>query len=310
MTAQGRAVAVLVTVPVSRALVNRFSENTGVNVRPFFIGAGPAEAEQGDVDVEYKVGDAGGRSGGARAVVAGSRGQEKVVDFMHDQFGDAVPEVSLANFPYPVIIKATDWTTGRESPRLAFVVDWSWAEGGKQFWSDAVLGPTWWTLLYFAAFAFLLLELAALFSAGWMTRAVTGTVHKLQRATESVKRGDFSHRIHTRSRDQLGELALAFNDMSANIETLLAERVEHERLEREIEIAAEVQAQLFPRSTPALATAEMTGECRAARGVAGGYYDLLEGAPRPLAAPPRHRSGQTHPPPPPASNPPAAPAAP
>ena len=64
MTAQGRAIVVLVTVPVSRALVNRFSENTGVNVRPFFIGAGPAEAEQGDVDVEYKVGDAGGRSGG------------------------------------------------------------------------------------------------------------------------------------------------------------------------------------------------------------------------------------------------------
>src|SRR5256714_13760286 len=258
MTAQGRAVAVLVTVPVSRALVNRFSENTGVNVRPFFIGAGPAEAEQGDVDVEYKVGDAGGRSGGARAVVSGARGQEKVVDFRHDQFGDAVPEVSLANFPYPVIIKATDWTMGGESPRVAFVVDWSWAEGGKQFWSDAVLGPTWWTVLYFVAVAFLLLELAALFSAGWMTRAVTGTVHKLYRATESVKRGDFSHRIHTRSRDQLGELALAFNDMSANIETLLAERVERERLAREIELPAAAQAHLSPPRPPAPATPPTT----------------------------------------------------
>src|SRR2546423_3775225 len=298
MTAQGRAVAVLVTVPVSRALVNRFSENTGVNVRPFFIGAGPAEAEQGDVDVEYKVGDAGGRSGGARAVVSGARGQEKVVDFKHDQFGDAVPEVSLANFPYPVIIKATDWTMGGESPRVAFVVDWSWAEGGKQFWSDAVLGPTWWTVLYFVAVAFLLLELAALFSAGWMTRAVTGTVHKLYRATESVKRGDFSHRIHTRSRDQLGELALAFNDMSANIETLLAERVEHERLKREIEIAHEVQAQLFPLSTPVLSTAEITGECRAARGVAGDYYRLLEVAARPVAIPPGDGAGQGSPAPP------------
>jgi len=67
--------------------------------------------------------------------------------------------------------------------------------------------------------------------------------------------------------------------MSANIEALLAERVERERLEREIEIAAEVQAQLFPRSTPALATAEVAGECRAARGVAGDYYDYIEAAP-------------------------------
>jgi sigma-B regulation protein RsbU (phosphoserine phosphatase) len=159
------------------------------------------------------------------------------------------------------------------------MVDWSWAAGGRQFWSDAVLGRRWWDVLYVIAVTFLLLELAALFSAGWMTRAVTGTVHKLYRATESVKRGDFSHRIRTRSRDQLGELALAFNDMSANIEGLLAERVEHERLKREVEIAHEVQAQLFPRTTPALETAAITGECRAARGVAGDYYDFMEVAP-------------------------------
>ncbi len=67
--------------------------------------------------------------------------------------------------------------------------------------------------------------------------------------------------------------------MSSNIETLLAERVEHERLKREIEIAHEVQAQLFPRSTPELSTAEITGECRAALGVAGDYYDFIEVAP-------------------------------
>src|SRR2546421_9384424 len=45
----------------------------------------------------------------------------------------------------------------------------------------------------------------------------------------------------------------------------LAERVVRERLEREVEIAAEVQAQLFPRSTPVLSTVEITGECRAGR---------------------------------------------
>jgi sigma-B regulation protein RsbU (phosphoserine phosphatase) len=142
-----------------------------------------------------------------------------------------------------------------------------------------VLGRAWWRGLYILATAFLVLELLALFSAVWMTRAVTGTVHKLYRATGFIKRGDFSHRIQTRSRDQLGELTVAFNDMSANIETLLSERVEHERLKREIEIAHEVQAQLFPRTTPAMESAEITGECRAALGVAGDYYDFIEVAP-------------------------------
>jgi phosphoserine phosphatase RsbU/P len=122
---------------------------------------------------------------------------------------------------------------------------------------------------------FLTLELLALFAAGWMTRAVTGMVHRLYRATEYIKRGDFSHRVKARSDDQLGELAGAYNDMAANIETLLEERVERERLEREIEIAAEVQAQLFPRRVPELATAEIAAECRAARGVAGDYYDYV-----------------------------------
>lgn len=267
---QGHAVAVLVTVPVSRALVGRYRENTGVGIHPYFIGAGPTEQE--GRHVEYSTSD-------ADEVRKNAGRRETVVDFRHDQFGEAVPEFSAMSFPYPVILRATDWRTGRESPRMSFIVDWSWAEGGKQFWNDAVLGQTWWSVLYFVAVAFLVLEILALFSAGWMTRAVTGTVHKLYRATEAVKRGDFSHRIRTRSRDQLGELALAFNDMSSDIETLLAESVEHERLKREVEIAHEVQAQLFPRSVPLLKTAQVTGECRAALGVAGDYYDYIDVAP-------------------------------
>jgi sigma-B regulation protein RsbU (phosphoserine phosphatase) len=282
-SAQGRVVAVLVTVPFSRALVERLRETTGVRLRPFFFtGAGGSEVRKEDGRVEYKFGDTEAelhRDGDPGTVVFERGGREKVVDFRRDQFGDTIPEVSTLSFPNPVFITATDWATGRQSPQWSFIIDWSWGDGAKQLWGNAVLGDFWWQALYVIAVAFLVLELFALFSAAWMTRAVTGTVHKLYRATEAVKRGDFSHRIRTRSRDQLGELALAFNDMSADIETLLTERVERERLEREIEIAAEVQAQLFPRTTPALQTVEVTGECRAARGVAGDYYDYIEVAP-------------------------------
>jgi sigma-B regulation protein RsbU (phosphoserine phosphatase) len=268
---QGRAVAVLVSVPISRALVGRLRESTGINIRPFFLDTGGDETKQKARDIQLKIGS--GEAGGEREK------DRLVVDFKRDQFGDPMPEVSPLNFPYPVVLQATDWQTGNRDSQLAFLVDWSWAEGGKQFWGDAVLGRAWWRGLYILATAFLIFELLALFSAAWMTRAVTGTVHKLYRATGFIKRGDFSHRIRTRSRDQLGELTVAFNDMSANIETLLSERVEHERLKREIEIAHEVQAQLFPRTTPAMSSAEITGECRAALGVAGDYYDFIEVAP-------------------------------
>ncbi|MET0647301.1 MAG: SpoIIE family protein phosphatase [Pyrinomonadaceae bacterium] len=272
--ADGRAVAVLVSVPVSRALVGRYRESTGVNVRPFFVAIRGQDERQRGGRIGFKYGD----PELDREAEEGGRAS-RLIDLSRDQFGEGLSQLAGFKFPYPVFLASTDWRNGDTEPHWAFVVDWSWADSGKQFWSDVVLGPRLWQMLYIIAVIFLLLELAALFSAGWMTRAVTGTVHKLYRATESVKRGDFSHRIRTRSRDQLGELALAFNDMSANIEALLAERVGHERLKREVEIAHEVQAQLFPRSTPALTTASITGECRAALGVAGDYYDFVEVTP-------------------------------
>ncbi|MBC7931455.1 MAG: HAMP domain-containing protein, partial [Rubrivivax sp.] len=228
---QGRAVALLVTVPVSRALVQRYRENTGVNVRPFFLGISDM-TKGGEGRVVHDLDDTKGEGEREpRTARFELDGRETVVDFRRDQFGEPMPDFSFAtlNFPCPVFLEATDWLTGGRRPHWALVLDWSWAEGGKQFWNNAVLGETLWTLLYVIAVAFLVLELLALVSAAWMTRAVTGTVHKLYRATGFINRGDFSHRIRTRSRDQLGELTVAFNDMSANIETLLAERVVHER---------------------------------------------------------------------------------
>ncbi|HEU4595921.1 MAG TPA: SpoIIE family protein phosphatase [Pyrinomonadaceae bacterium] len=274
--ANGRAAAVLVTVPVSRALVQHYRENTGINVRPFFLDASGAVETSDDLNIKISSDD-DGPEGRARQGVSDAKGRQ--VDFSRDQFGEPMPSTPFVHFWFPVFLPATDWLDGEAEQTMAFTLDWSWAEGSKQLWSNARFGEFLRQALLAVAIVFLALEVLALLSAAWMTRAVTGTVHKLYQATQSVMRGDFSHRIRTRSRDQLGELAVAFNEMSSNIEALLAERVEHERLEREIEIAAEVQAQLFPRGVPALSTVEMTGECRAARGVAGDYYDYIEAAP-------------------------------
>ena len=277
----GRDIVLLLSVPVSRALVERFRESTNIRVRPFFIGAEINNAEGDDVDVV--VGDrpeASPESSGTQEgrVVIGKKGRTKEVNFA-DQFGEPFKGTFFVSQPWPVFLPATDWLTGKNATHCAFMVDWSWTAASQQLLGDAALGELWQQALFGVAVAFLLLELFALFSAAWMTRAVTGTVHKLYQATEFIKRGDFSHRVRVRSRDQLGELAHAFNDMSANIESLLEERVKHERLEREVEIAAEVQSQLFPRCIPILATVEVAGECRAARGVAGDYYDYIEVAP-------------------------------
>ncbi|HVG28105.1 MAG TPA: SpoIIE family protein phosphatase [Pyrinomonadaceae bacterium] len=276
-TPDGRGVALLLVVPVSRELVRQLRENTGLAVHPFFLGA-----EGTEVTIVRETFGAGKVSiGDQRAVrrdpdnpnsgffvVTPERSYR--IDFRRDQFGEPTNTSSL------VFLRASSWADGHESLRLAFLCEFSALAVARQLFGEEGVGRISQSAIAFGAACFLLLELLALLSAAWMTRAVTGTVHRLYRATEFIKRGDFSHRVSVRSHDQLGELAEAFNEMSADIETLLEERVEREKLEREIEIAAEVQAQLFPREVPQLAGAEIAGECRAARGVAGDYYDYIE----------------------------------
>ncbi|HEX8889202.1 MAG TPA: SpoIIE family protein phosphatase [Pyrinomonadaceae bacterium] len=266
-----RPYALLLVVPINKALVNRFRETTGINVRPFFI-APALKRVGGEVKINI---DANRRATGRRDFAGGDVGlAEDVSKF--DQFGEPLEESGIN---YPVVLTATNWVTGENEQHESFVFNWTTALAKKQFFGAGEAGAVWREALWVVAIAFLVLELLALFAAAWMTRAVTGTVHKLYRGVEYIKRGDFSHRVRTRSHDQLGELATAFNNMSANIEVLLEERVERERLEREVEIAAEVQAQLFPRNVPELLTTEISAECRAARGVAGDYYDYIEVAP-------------------------------
>ncbi len=125
------------------------------------------------------------------------------------------------------------------------------------------------------AVVFLLIESIALLIGIRLTRTMTATVDKLYDATERVKAGDFSYRIGLPAGDQLSALGEAFDGMTASVERLLQESQEKLRLESEIEIAREVQRQLFPQAVPQVPGLQLYGVCKPARGVSGDYYDFL-----------------------------------
>lgn len=67
-------------------------------------------------------------------------------------------------------------------------------------------------------------------------------------------------------------LALENSQLTAAIASEVAQR---ERLNRELEIAREVQERLFPQKLPTISGLDYCGACRPALGVGGDYYDFL-----------------------------------
>ena len=136
--------------------------------------------------------------------------------------------------------------------------------------SDLIFGA-----LIAAAILFGAIEVFALIIGLGLTRTITRSVAALYRGTQHVNRGDFRHRIPVKTRDQLAALETSFNSMTESLEKLIAEQKEKQRLESELAIAQEVQAQLFPRESVQLHSLELHGICRPARTVSGDYYDFL-----------------------------------
>ncbi len=120
---------------------------------------------------------------------------------------------------------------------------------------------------------FLLVELVALVIGVNMTRTITGAIHELYAGTQRVTAGDFTHRITVQGKDQLAELGHSFNKMTENIQQLLAVAKEKERLQSEIEIAREVQGQLYPKVQPSAKNLALKAVCKPARMVSGDYFD-------------------------------------
>ncbi|HYI92395.1 MAG TPA: SpoIIE family protein phosphatase [Bryobacteraceae bacterium] len=131
-------------------------------------------------------------------------------------------------------------------------------------------------LFFGVAILFLIAEGIALIIGVSLTKTITGAVHELYAGTVRVMKGDLAHRIPIGGKDQLGELSVSFNEMSENLERLLVIEKERERLQTELEIAREVQTQLYPKRTPDVESLRLTAVCNPARMVSGDYYDYQQ----------------------------------
>ncbi len=117
--------------------------------------------------------------------------------------------------------------------------------------------------------------LVALLFGTALVRSITGSVHALSVGTGKLQRGDFSHRIIVRSKDQLGDLAQSFNSMSQGIEDLLEQQGEKERMEEDLRVARNIQMSLLPQEYVEVEGLKIAAVCLPANEMGGDYYDLL-----------------------------------
>ena len=105
----------------------------------------------------------------------------------------------------------------------------------------------------------LLIPLAAYFLGRYLALVITQPIHRLQEITEAVSRGDFSQQLKMAGKDEIGQLAAAFNVMTKNLRhtTISVAKLQQEialrqRAQEEISRSEERYRKIFTESRDAM----------------------------------------------------------
>jgi sigma-B regulation protein RsbU (phosphoserine phosphatase) len=280
----GRQLTVISSVPMSPEVLQRAARVGSVNLYP------PVQPDQETRSEATGSQSSGGKHAPARtspeSVTINIGGSESQVTISGKNVTNAAQNVEAGSvseaanrfdpeFRWWSLFNAVDWNTGKELTGAIVVGSRPSMLYNVLFSTLATKAGIFISVLVGIAIFLGIIELVALFIGVRLTRSMTKSVAELYAATEHVNRGDFSHRIEVRTRDQMAALETSFNSMSASLSKLIAEQKEKQRLENELAIAHEVQALLFPRQISDLSALEVYGVCRPARTVSGDYYDFI-----------------------------------
>jgi sigma-B regulation protein RsbU (phosphoserine phosphatase) len=142
--------------------------------------------------------------------------------------------------------------------------------------------PSWAVLVGLAILLFNVYAAAALMAL-FMIVGLSRAVNRLSRATDAVRRGDFSVRIPGGRRDQIGDLQRTFNEMAANLEMLVAASAQKELLEKELSLARDLQNSLIPSNLPTGEGVEFATLFEPSAAIGGDYFDVLRLSEREIA---------------------------
>lgn len=104
-------------------------------------------------------------------------------------------------------------------------------------------------------------------------------MNPLRKLTEWVRRadhGELGDEMDIDSSSEIGEIAQAFSEITNKFRESQKNLADQERLQREMQVAQEIQQTLLPSDFPDLEGYELASHYEAAREVGGDYYDFVE----------------------------------
>lgn len=104
-------------------------------------------------------------------------------------------------------------------------------------------------------------------------------VKPIQKLTEGVLRigeGNLDQTLPVEGTDEFSEIARAFNEITEKFKKSQEDLVEQERLQKEMQVAQEIQHALLPREFPDVEGYDISTIYRAAKDVGGDYFDFVQ----------------------------------
>ncbi|HVZ81223.1 MAG TPA: SpoIIE family protein phosphatase [bacterium] len=121
----------------------------------------------------------------------------------------------------------------------------------------------------------LLIVVVSVIGLYFLSRIFIKPFQRILEGVTAMNQGDFNVKIQVDSQDEFGQLAGIFNEMTAKIQDSQKGMMEQERIQKEMQVAQEIQHTLLPGEFPQIEGYEIGATYRAAKEVGGDYYDFF-----------------------------------
>ena len=108
-----------------------------------------------------------------------------------------------------------------------------------------------------------------------LSSRLTRNLSTLSAAVGRIAQGDYAARVPVHANDEVGQLALAFNTMAADVERHQHTAVLQERIRRELELGRQIQNEMLPQAPLHLGLTQVQGVSVPAREVGGDFFNYF-----------------------------------